>query len=186
MFRIAITGSAGVGKSTFADRLANALGCNLIDENYDSLFQANGAFITPPSRLKREIINLLDYKSELENQAGEFISDRCAADLFNLWLTRGFGANEIATSIVAERCRQCLSTYSHLIVLPWGAIPLVQIDDTASYRRRVLNPWRQFWNQATLVGIVQHWVPAKKLILVPKELSSLERRICVVLDALRG
>ncbi len=92
--KIAISGSAGTGKTTLATALAAKRGCSFVAENFDNFFDDNAAFIKPARRLQQRIIATLEQKDAIENDCGDFVADRCAIDLFNLWLSPGYGVSQ--------------------------------------------------------------------------------------------
>ncbi len=128
-----------------------------VAENFDRLFEPNGAFIRPDARLKDEIFGVLCDKARLERAHGHFVADRCPADVFNLWLSRGFAGDSHATSIIFDCCRRLMRDYDAIVLLPWGTIPLRQIDSGTSRRRRTMNRWVQFQSHSSLIGIIRQW-----------------------------
>lgn len=132
-----------------------------------------------------KINKVLDEKHELELKTKNFIADRCPIDLFNLWMTRGFHSSEKRTSLFQKKCIEYLKKYDHVILIPWGDIPLKQIrKEENSTRKRVMKPWVQFQHHSTIIGMAMQWVPLNRIIAVPKGLNGIEKRCEHVLDAL--
>ena len=182
--RIAVSGSAGSGKTSLVESLSNKLNLKIIPEHYDEFFDEQGRHLKPPKRLMQKIDKVLDIKHKQELDAGIFIVDRCPIDLFNLWMTRGFHSSKRHTDEFQKKCIKYLKKYDAVILLPWGDIPLKQIDQKGSRRKRVMMPWIQFRHHSTIIGIAMQWVPLKKIIAVPKGLDGIEQRCMHVINAL--
>ena len=182
--KIAISGSAGTGKTSLATTLSDRWGCPIIPEHYDEFFDKNFDFIRPADRLQRQIFDVLEIKNRLENESDEFIADRCPIDLFNLWLSRGYASNQRKTHDLYDRCRSYVIKYDCIVVLPWGSLPLGQVDSCAA-RRRVMNPWTQLHNHSTMIGLLQQWVPAKRLLPISHSLTDISSRARAVTKMLK-
>lgn len=174
--KIAISGSAGIGKTTLAGALAARRGYRLIEEGYDGLFGSDAGFVKPRARLRHEILALLELKNSREDEAAAFVADRCAVDLFNLWMSRGFGDDQEATAWLYHRCRHYVAKYDVVFVLPWSAIPLRQITLVAN-RRRAMNPWSQLYNHANVIGLLHQWLLPARLVAIPFHLMALGERV---------
>lgn len=174
--KVAITGSAGIGKTTLARALAERCGCCLIEEGYDCLFGPDAEFLRSRVLLRREIVSVLERKNLLEEKATAFVSDRCAVDLFNLWMSCGFGDDEKMTAWLYQCCRRYSAKYDVVFVLPWGAIPLRQIAPPGR-RRRSMNPWFQLYSHANVIGLLHQWLPAARLVPVPFGLIEPDARV---------
>jgi hypothetical protein len=175
--KIAVSGSAGTGKTSLATAIATKGGYSIVDENYDEFFEDDYQFVQPASRLQRRILDTLERKNEFENEYRSFVADRCPVDLFNLWLGRGFGNNQRKTTDLYNRCRSYICKYDVIVVLPWSALPLVQVDRDDGPRRRVLNPWSQLYNHSTMIGLLQQWVPPNRLLPVPFNIVDIQARV---------
>ena len=182
--RIAVSGSAGSGKTSLVESLSKRLNLKIIPENYDDFFDKQGRHLRPPERLMQKINKVLDIKHKQELDAGEFIVDRCPIDLFNLWMTRGFHLTKGRTDEFQKKCIKYLNKYDALILLPWGDIPLKQVEQAGSKRKRVMKPWIQFRHHSTIVGIAMQWIPLNKIIAVPKGLGGVEPRCEHVINTL--
>jgi len=174
--KIAISGCAGIGKTTLASALAQRHKVQLVEEGYDGFFNSDFDFIKSPRQLKRKILGVLEKKNDLEDQASSFIADRCAVDLFNLWMANGLGADQKSTSRLYQRCRAYTDKYDFVFVLPWSAIPLKQISAPAR-RRRTMSAWFQLHNHANIIGLLHQWLPPERLVPIPFHLVDLEKRL---------
>lgn len=184
--RLAISGSAGVGKTSLALALAKRLEVPCIPESYDSFYDGDGKILQPESRLAEEIIRVANRKFRQEKQAGSFVADRCPVDLFNLWLGLGLAKAEQATEKFFQLCRVRVRNYDQLIILPWNGIPLTQLDSPTERRQRQMNPWIQFHNQSTLIGIAKQWIPQNRMMAIPSAVVDLEERLNYVSGRLAG
>lgn len=182
--KIAISGSAGIGKTTLARALAGHCGWCLIEEGYDGLFGPDAEFLRSRTQLRREIVGILERKNSLEDEADAFVADRSAVDLFNLWMSRGLGDDEKTTAWLYRRCRRYSAKYDLVFVPPWSAIPLRQLARPAR-RRRAMNPWFQLYSHATVIGLLHQWLPATRLVPIPFALNEQDARVDFAIEALR-
>tara|TARA_R110002096_G_scaffold421604_1_gene627475 strand:- start:530 stop:1090 length:561 start_codon:yes stop_codon:yes gene_type:complete len=181
--KVAISGSAGTGKTTLARALAEQWGCVLVEEGYDDFFDERYNYIQSRSELKRRIVSLLESKHRLEQEQESFVVDRCPVDLFNLWMAQGFGDDQKSTGALYSQCRKYIEKYDRVIVLPWSAIPLKQLEHSES-RRRTMNCWHQLYNHANIIGLLHQWVVPAKLLPMPFNASTLTERVDFVCKAM--
>ncbi|MCK5191536.1 MAG: AAA family ATPase [Methylococcales bacterium] len=178
--RLVITGTACTGKSTLSRQLAERRGWEYIPENYESLFDKHGKYIQPRSELAIQIDRVLVNKWKLEKLHKNTVSDRCSIDLFNLWLSLGFSENKQVAEF-AKKCRGYQRYYDAFVILPWGVLPMQQVNESNGMHKRNMNPWAQFHRNATLIGLIMQWVPSSKRIFMPAKIINLDERIDYVL-----
>ena len=181
--RVAITGTPCTGKSTLAKQLATKMEWQYIPETFASLFDEQGGYIQPPSVLAVQMDKVLMLKRQLEFKHVDTVSDRCSADLFILWLSRGFSKHKQVAEF-ADKCRDYLRHYDAFIYLPWGVLPLEQLEEGESGCKRNMDQWTQFYNNSALIGLIMQWVPAEKRIFIPTNIIDLETRADYVLSRL--
>ncbi|MES9906357.1 MAG: AAA family ATPase [Sedimenticola sp.] len=183
--KIAISGSAGCGKTTLVHTLSQAMETAFIPEQYDCFFNHSGRYIQPRQQLMKLIEEVLDHKHQQENKHTNFIADRSPIDLFNLWLSLDFSANKKRTDQFQQKCEVYLQKYDLIILPPWGALPMKQVSEAHSPRKRVMKPWVQFRHHSTLIGIALQWLPVNKLLPIPSHITHQEERLSFILKSLQ-
>jgi hypothetical protein len=184
--KIAVSGTAGVGKTTLAQSLAPLLRLDVIEENYQPFFEQAGGFNAPPQQLLPLFHKVFDTKQRLEQDSNNFIADRCPIDLFHLWMTKGLHTLERETDEFFTRCVMAARRYDFIVLPAWGSIGLQQKQRGSGKQRRVMNNWTQLRNHAAIVGYTYLWVPAERIIQLPMPLSDTEQRIHFVLQVIRS
>ncbi len=174
--RVALSGSAGVGKSTLGAALAKDLDLPFIPEGMRSRLEG-GLMLHRLTReeLRALVHTLWEEQLELEERAirshGGFVSDRGAMDYASFYLHYGFIGPEDGTASFLNACIAHARSYTRTVVLPWGALPLVE-DGIRSP-----NPWMQRGFQALVEGMVNRELPAHKVLWLPSQVNALERRV---------
>jgi Asp-tRNA(Asn)/Glu-tRNA(Gln) amidotransferase A subunit family amidase len=171
--RIAVCGCAGIGKTSLARALADRLSIPLIEEQYEALFSAGG-FSGPPAAVAGRFEQVLTTKRRQE-QAPNFVADRCGIDLFNLWLAHQLNRLNDRTAAFSERCQASASRYDVFIFPTWGEPPMKPHDATDG-RVRVQDPWVQLRNHAAILGLASLWVPPNRIVRLPLGVGSPEER----------
>src|SRR3546814_2557959 len=108
---------------------------------------------------------------EAERHAGGFVADRVALDFAAFWLYFGFGFDAAATERFMGRVRAVVGRCDRILMLPWGALPLVA-DGI-----RTPNPWVQLHFQALIEGLETHLLPPGLLARLPAEVIEPEARV---------
>ena len=170
--RITVSGSAGVGKTTLAQNLAQALNIAYIPEHYEPLFDSLDKRDSAPNVLAELFNKALDIKLSEQTKHGSFVADRCPADLLNLWLRRKLFCLPEASQAFHSRCREAMNSYDLIVIPPWGTLPLQATEQPDRIQRRVINPWRQLLNHASIAGFVRMFVGEEKILYLPSELPS--------------
>lgn len=176
--RIAISGSAGTGKSTLARRLAAELGLPYIGEGMREYLERTGRTLHDVGHdgLRDLILTLWEERRAAEAAAPDgFVADRGAYDYAAFWMYYHLAAWDPATD---DFMAEVLSPrrYDHIYVLPWGAIPLVA-DGVRSP-----NPWTQLHLQLLIEGVLKRHAPEA----VDVRAVALDDRLAELLADLRG
>jgi nicotinamide riboside kinase len=171
--RIALSGSAGVGKTTLGTALAESLGVPFVEEGMRARLEA-GLDVHALDRDQHIALveGLFDETGAALERAGDgFVADRSPIDFLAFWLYYGFAADVEATARFAARCDDAMGGVETIVVLPWGVIPLA--DDGI----RTANPWRQLHYQALVEGLLGRRAAADKVHFLPPSVTDLEARV---------
>jgi len=174
--RIAISGSAGTGKTTLGRALAAQLGVPFVEEGMrrriEAGFRPHGYGAREWALLVRELWD--------EHRAGEdaavdgFVADRSSLDFAAFWLHYGLHEDVDATERFVAEMRAHAASYDRIVLLPWGAIPLV--DDGV----RSTNRWTQLRFHSILEGLIERLAPGRVMRI--DLASTLRERIEQVLE----
>lgn len=179
--RIAISGSAGTGKTVLGKALAKRLDLPFIPEGMRERLAA-GLDVHALSAVQFRDLVVELYEEAQANMAratathGGFVADRGPIDYLAFWLYYGFADDLAATEAFAARTAGDATRLDATVVLPWGAIPLIADGIRAS------NPWRQLHFQALFEGLVRTRIEPERLLWLPADLSELPEREAWVFD----
>lgn len=176
--RIAISGSAGVGKSTLSRRLAAELGVPWIGEGMREYLERTGVDLHAlgSEGVRALVVRLWEERKEAEARAtGGFVADRSAYDFAAFWLYYRFAADDAVTErMLGETLAP--GRYERVYLLPWGVIPL-RADGVRSTNR-----WVQLHSQVLIEGMLARWGENVRRIAA----VDLDARVAEVLADLRG
>jgi nicotinamide riboside kinase len=174
--RIAMSGSAGTGKTTLGRRLAAELGLPFIEEGMRMRLEAGLDLHTLGREELRElVVELWDEQQRLESAAPDgFVADRSSADFAAFWLCYGFDDDPEPTERWLHRMFTSLEAYTHVVLLPWGVLPL------AADGVRSTNRWRQFQFQSVVEAMLSRFARSGQVLSVPG-ITGLEGRLLHVL-----
>jgi hypothetical protein len=176
--KIAISGSAGTGKSTFSKALAAKLNLTHIAENYDPLNDARIKGDFPP-----RLTAIFHQKRTLENNAISFVTDRCPIDLLHTWLNQScHKINPQLTAQFLRDCQQQTRAYDFVILTPWNSFKLIQNDATVM---REMDIMEQLRHHASIVGHAHLWLPKTRIIEIPQNISDINERLDFVLTTIK-
>jgi nicotinamide riboside kinase len=124
--RIAITGSAGTGKTTLAQALATHLGVPYIPDYVEVVLkeEAGGTWKgVRDTRLRKNIrLQAIEKKMKAETEAEAFVSDKSVVDYLAYWILNQaeFETKEQNWGIV-ELIQPHVHRYTHRLILPFRA-----------------------------------------------------------------
>ena len=177
--RIALSGSAGTGKTTLGRRLADELGVAFIEEGMRERLAAgldvHGLDAEGWQRLIRELWE--EQRAREEACADGFVADRSSIDYAAFWLHYGqFDPRDTCEAFLAEMFAES-RRYERILLFPWGALPIAEDGVRSTHR------WVQFRFQALLEGLLEREVEAARVLRVPA--AGVEERIEHALARLR-
>lgn len=194
--RIAITGSTGIGKTTLARALAQALDVPLLDEDMRAVADARRAYLemgrspgTPKPQVRAALLEYLDACDEWlrarnarQAELGGFIADRWAIDLLSSLLMGGLGPahNELILRWVRE-CRAQARQFD-LIVMP----PMMRMSDERTNEQGLPRSGalsQRLLNHCLLRGLIEQLSPTPRLYL-PASARTVAERVASVTSAL--
>ena len=149
--RIALSGSAGVGKTTLARRLAAELGVPYIPEGMREYIESGGVDLHELGHdgMRELVVRLWEDRKRAELEAGSFVADRSSYDFAAFWLFYGFArmGDEVTDRFMAETMAP--GRYDQVIVLQQGGVPFVADGVRSS------NPWTQLHTHVLIEGMVR-------------------------------
>jgi len=148
--RIAISGSAGVGKSTLARALAAELGVPYLPEGMLEYLESGGPDLHTlgPDGMRRLVLRLWAERQEAEARAPAFVADRASYDFAAFWLYYRFADPHDDDTAPYLAATMAPGRYDVVAVLPYGRLPLVADGVRSS------NPWVQLHTHLLIEGMV--------------------------------
>lgn len=182
--RVALSGSAGTGKTTLARALADRWGLPYLPEGMRSRIEGGlDLHALGQDGMRALLWELWEEQVAREEaavaQAGGFVSDRSPLDYLAFWLLYGFAFDAVQTDRLARAVRARAAALDRVFLLPVGVLPL-HADGV-----RTPNPWIQRRFQATVEGLLHQELAAEQLARMPA-LSELDDRVAWVEDVLSG
>lgn len=161
--RIALSGSAGTGKTTLGRRLAAELGVPYLDEVMRRRLEGGLKLEGLSPRDWRLLIRDLWREQQALQQAAAsgFVADRSSIDYAAFWLHYGLHEDAAETRAFFEEMAQASAELDRIVLFPWGVLPLVA-DGV-----RTPDPWTQLAFQNTLEGMLRRYARTPVLELAP-------------------
>ena len=171
--RLAISGSAGIGKTSLAMALANSLKLPYLEENFRKRPE-DGLVFQDLSRTDQSLV-IIDLYTEAIEQAARyptgFVQDRCPIDFLAFWLHYGFWSEEKPSAALFERAQKDLSYYDRIVILPWGVFD----NETDGFRST--NCWLQLKFQSLLEGLINRLAPKDLIYWMPNNINMKQGRL---------
>ncbi|MCB9744343.1 MAG: histidine phosphatase family protein [Alphaproteobacteria bacterium] len=179
--QIALSGSAGVGKTTLGRALAQRLELPFIDEGMRRRLEAGLVLHDLGHDAMRGLIRELwaeqrEAEAEATRAHGGFVADRSSIDFAAFWLFYGFSPYGAETEAFLGETLRHAARYDRVLLLPWGVLPLV------SDGVRSTNRWLQRHFQGLVEGMLHQELPPGRLARMPA-LDGVEARLRWALSA---
>lgn len=178
--RLALSGSAGTGKSTLGAALAERLELPYLAEGMRGRIEGGlNLHALDHGALRGLVLELWEEQRAAEDRAiaaaGGFVADRSSVDFAAFWLHYHFTEDGVATAAFFRDTLSRIPIYDHIVLLPWGVLPLVADGVRSS------NPWLQRHYQATVEGLLFREVGEPRLLVLPPA-RGLDERLSWVLS----
>lgn len=180
--RLALSGSAGTGKTTLGRRVAERLDVPFLEEGMRRRLEEGLDIHNLSQQQHRDlIVELWEEQRSAEHRAqeahGGFVADRSAVDFAAFCLLFHSHNPGFCARMVPELLAHA-EAYDAVINLPWGLLPLVE-DGVRSPNR-----WYQRHFQATVEGLLRRDLAPGRAWFLP-DLDDLDRRVNWVVDRVR-
>jgi nicotinamide riboside kinase len=173
MKRIWLSGSAGTGKTTLAQRLAKELHLPYLEEGMRRRL-TNGLNVASlgPEAYDRLLVELFEEQVANENACPQgFVADRSPADFAAFALHYGSFHDRDFTEHFMQRALARLDQPGQILLLPWGALPLHH-DGIRSTDR-----WLQFRFQALVESLITRFAAPHQVLRISPSSQDLEDRL---------
>jgi uroporphyrin-III C-methyltransferase len=170
-WRIAISGSASVGKTSLVSVLARALGLNMLKEEMREHLESIRTDLSeqPPAQVADVLIRLWRERQEREAKTLSFVADNCSLDFAAYALYYGCVDAQNASILLSETAKQ-VAQYDAIFVLPWGVLPYSHDGIRAS------NQYLQFRYQLIIEGLLRRHVDPARVHYIPETVVDLAER----------
>ncbi len=177
--RVAICGSASVGKTTLARALATELRLPCIDEEMRAYLESGSTRLSelPLSELESVLLRMWHLREQTERSLPSFVADNSALDFAAYALYYGCLSPRSHDALLTEAAHSA-AQYDAVFLLPWGALPYEQ-DGV-----RPADPYLQLRYQLLLEGLLRRHIEPSKLHLIPETLTHLDGRVAWVTEKL--
>jgi uroporphyrinogen III methyltransferase / synthase len=170
--KIAVCGSASVGKTTLVEMLASSLGLSLIREEMRDYIESSGQRLSDASSCERSnvLLRLWQRRQAAEADHRSFVADNSSLDFAAYALHYGCVTEQNAPEFL-HATAEAARAYNLVVVLGWGAIPYVRDGIRGD------DEYEQFRYQLLIEGLLRRHVDAARLRFVPQKLTTLRERV---------
>lgn len=180
--RIALSGSAGAGKTRLGRALSAELGLPFIEEGMrarlESGLDLHELGFEGWRALSWELWNEQREREDAAlRSAGGFVADRSSIDFAAFWLHYGLFEEAPETERYLEVMRSAAERYERVLLFPWGVLP-PEADGVRS-----TNPWLQLRFQSIVESLQRRYAPPGSLHAVPPT-SDFSKRMAFVRSVL--
>lgn len=183
-WKIAITGSAGVGKTSLVEMIAPALALPSIDEEMRAYLERTRVRLSelPSPEVAAVLMDLWRKRQESETNHETFVADNCSLDFVAYALHYGCLTDKMASILLPEVLKMT-ACYDAVFVLPWGVLPYVADGVRSPHHHR------QLGYQIIIEGLLRRYMEPARVHYLPEginELSARSRWACSLLDRKRA
>src|SRR5579859_368368 len=170
-WRIAVSGSASVGKTSLVSALARSLGLETLKEEMREYLETSRTDLReqPPSQVADVLVRLWRERQQRESNTLSFVADNCSLDFTAYALYYGCVDSGNASIFLSEMVKQ-VAQYDAIFVLPWGVLPYSH-DGV-----RAPNQYLQFRYQLIIEGLLKRHVDPAKVHYMPETVVDLAER----------
>lgn len=178
--RLGLAGNAGTGKTTLGRALAGTLDVPLLgDVMREALTAGLDLHRLDRGQHRALLADLARQRIALGAEIDGFVADGTPLDHLAQWLANGYAVDDPeGFAGLLERASTALADWDLVVVLPWGVLPL-DADGI-----RYANPWHQLHVQTVIEGIAERFLPAGRVLRMPREIRTLEDRRVLILERL--
>jgi uroporphyrinogen III methyltransferase / synthase len=179
-WRIAVCGSASVGKTSLVEALAGTMGLPCLHEEMRAYLERTGTRLAdlPPPEVEQILLELWQKRAAREQSTVAFVADNCALDFIAYGLHYRCLTDELVSTLLPQVLKLS-AAYDAVFVLPWGVLPY--IDDGVRNRNR----HDQFSYQLNIEGLLRRYMQPGKLHFVPEQLTDMAARRQWILSLLQ-
>ena len=177
--RIALSGSAGTGKTTLGRALAKHMGVPFIEEGMRARLEAGLDIHSLDMNGFRNLLRELWQEQKAAERAARngFVADRSSLDYAAFWLHYNLWEQQAETDAFFAEMQSAARDYDRILLFPWGVIP-IRADGV-----RATNPWLQLRFQTILEGMLDRFTEDDQLTRLPA-IDGVDIRLAHCLHAL--
>lgn len=185
-FRIAISGTSGVGKSTLAKALAEKLAVSVIEESFDEFIDRSDMENKTLQKIAQELFDIFKHKARLEDEHRAFVSDRSPLDLLHLWChyKLDMHATRETNKAFFDHCLSRAAGYDYIIFPPWGSLPIEEKETGRAGVVRNTNMFTQCKHHASTLGFAHIAVDKARIIEIPRGITDQQARLAFVIETM--